>query len=771
MTESTPQPRGVLPVVRFSLECAGIEWHVRRIDVQEALGRPYRARVDLVTTEIDVIADELVGADIELCIERGESTRAFKGCVLEVEHHGIASGRTFLTLFFGPGMVLLHRSRRSRIFQDRSVPEILEAVIGPVLAARGRELDASALGLRTFEPREFCVQYRETDLGFVHRLLEEEGLSYAFDQERQKHEVVVLIDAASAVADYEGADGSIIVPIVHDRNDEAGTESIEGLSWRRVPQSPTVVQRDWDWTTDPATVHEDEASAAQEENILPLEPLPGAVHVEHGDHRLLDLDLVTRARRKREALAAREQIARGTSSATGFAPGVVFELDEDAHHGRHRLASVLHHGDAPEVDLHAGGGERAPAYRNEFHCVPEGRPYRQPRETPRPVIVGPQTAVVTGPPGEEIHTDEHGRIKVRMHWDRGNTPPEDASCWIRVAQAWGGPGWGAMFLPRVGMEVVVLFVDGDPDRPLCMGSVYNGQNRPPYPLPDERTKSTIKTRSSPGGEGFNELRFEDAAGNEQVFVHAQRDLDEVARRNHSRSVGNDETISVGGNRTVAVEGNHSITVSGTDGDGAPLPAPHYSVDVKDDARLHASKTIRVEAETSITLQCQQTMIELTPTSITLRAGNGASVVLDIAALLQSKPGGVVSLDAEGGVTCESAAAAQLRLDSVARVQSKAGSNLMLDGGAELAAGGDPATPGASMTLTEDVDLRGNAVMVASEAASLEMTSNAALSAMDLELSGTNASCTAAQGLTLGAATVEVRGTALATMTAPLVKVN
>lgn len=771
MTESDPSRPGVLPVARFTLECVGIEWHVRRLQVQESLGRPYRARVDLVTTDVDVIADELVGANVELCIERGEATRVFKGCVLEVEHHGIASGRAFLSLLFGPAMMLLDRNRRSRIFQDRSIPEIIEAVIGPVLAARGRELDASALRLRSFEPREFCVQYRETDLAFVHRLLEEEGLSYAFEHDHEGHEVVVLLDATSAVADYEGADGLITVPIVHGRIDEADTECIEGLSWRRLPRSPAVIQRDWDWTTDPAAVHEDRASDDDDEVIVPLEPLPGAVHVEHGDHRLLDLDLVARARRKREALSAREQIVRGTSNATGFAPGIVFELDEEVHHGRQRLVSVLHHGDAPEADLHADGGDAAPAYRNEFYCVPEGRPYRQPRDTPRPVVVGPQTAVVTGPPGEEIHTDEHGRIKVRMHWDRGDAPAEDASCWIRVAQAWGGPGWGTMFLPRVGMEVVILFVDGDPDRPLCMGSVYNGQNRPPYALPDERTKSTIKTRSSPGGEGFNELRFEDAAGSEQVFIHAQRDLDEVARRNYTRNVGKDETISVRGNRTVAIEGNHSVAVSGTDGDGLPLPSPHYSVDVEDDARLHASKTIRVEAETSITLQCQQTMIELTPTSITLRAGNGASVVLDIAALLQSKPGGALSLDAEGGVTCESAAAAKLRLDSVARVQSKAGSHLVLDGGAELVASGDPASPGASMTLTEDMNLRGNAVTVASEAATLEMTSNAVLSAMDLELSGTNTSCTAAQGLTMGAATVELTGTALATITAPLVKVN
>lgn len=767
-----PEPsHGRLAVVRYSFECAENEWHVRRLAISEVLGRPYRGDIEVVTEDVDVVAEELVGAEVVVGIDRDPGQRVLKGVVLDVEHHGIASGRAFLRVTFGPVLQLLERSVRSRIFQGKSVPEILEAVLMPLLSQRDRSMDAAALGSLDLAPRDYCVQYRETDLDFVHRLLEEEGLTYRFDQHLEDHETVVFLDGAAAFTEFRGIDGEAVVPVIHDREEEADVESIQRMSRRVRPTSPSVIQRDWDWRSSPATVHEEAAGPPEPREDRALEPLPAAELHEHGDHRLLDLDFQARARRKREALAVDDGILLGTSNVTGFSPGLELELDADEAHGRHRLVQVLHRGDAPEVDPFAQGQERQAAYRNEFRCIPAGRVFRPRRLTPRPVISGPQTAVVTGPPGEEIHTDEHGRIKVRMHWDRGDTPPEDASCWIRVAQSWGGPGWGSVFLPRVGMEVLVFFVDGDPDRPLCMGSVYNGENRLPYALPEERTKTTIKTRSSPGGDGFNELRFEDAAGSEQVFVHAQRDLDEVVRHDHSRSVGHHEVVSVGGDRAVSVEGSYSVQVRGQGEGGQKGAAPHYSVDVEDDARLHASKTVRVEAETSITLQCRDTIIELTPESITLRAGSGASMVLDVEALLRSKPGGTLALDAEGDVLGESAGGASVRLDESATARSKAGSRLLLADGAELAAAGTEAAPGATLKLDTDAEVQANAVCLASEAATLEMSTGATLNAIDIELSATTTTCTAAQALTLGGATVEISGVALATMTAALVKVN
>jgi type VI secretion system secreted protein VgrG len=239
----------------------------------------------------------------------------------------------------------------------------------------------------------------------------------------------------------------------------------------------------------------------------------------------------------------------------------------------------------------SGGHEE---YRNEFVCIPANVPFRPARRTPRAIVQGAQTAIVVGPAGEEIFTDEHGRIKVQFHWDREGNRDDRSSCWIRVSQAWAGPGWGALYLPRIGQEVVVGFLEGDPDQPIVTGAVYNGANPPPISLPGEKTKSTLKSASSPGSNGSNEIRFEDAAGGEEVYLHAQKDLDIVVENDkaqkvghdeklevkHDRSrqvgndqslkVGHDETISVSGsqwlevgaNRTTRVGGTHSETVGG-----------------------------------------------------------------------------------------------------------------------------------------------------------------------------------------------------------------
>ncbi len=759
-----------IAIADFTLDCADEDWHVRRIHIDETTGRPFRAVVDLISTNTSLEIDELIGTDARLSIDRDGTSHSFAGVVFSIEDRGRGSHRLFVRMTIRPALAALERDRRSRIFQHKTVVEILQALVEPVFSARDRTLDLGRLGVRSFEPRDYCVQYRETDLAMFHRLMEEEGLTYVFDTRDSKHETVVVLDGPELFADFSGRDGTSVVPVIEDRAEQADIESVQSFSWRRAPPAASVAQRDWDWASDPATVHEETAAPDEGDGLEPRTSLPSAHHHEHGDHRMLDWRLAARASRKREAVAAQEGIGHAQSNATGMAPGIAFELEGHEHDNRYRVLRVVHRGDAPEADAVAGASQAA-RYSNEFECIPASRPFRPARVTPRPVVVGPQTAVVTGPPGEEIHTDAHGRIKIRLHWDRETNAPEEASCWVRVAQAWGGPGWGSMFLPRVGMEVVVFFVDGDPDRPMCMGSVYNAQNRPPYPLPDQRSRTTIKTRSTPGGDGFNELRFEDAAGAEQIFVHAQRDLDEVVHHDHTRSVGAEETVSVGGSRTVTVAGNHSVTVQGKGGDGAALPAPHYRLDVDGDAALRASNTIHASADDCITLQCKQTTLVLTPDAITLQSGGGAKVVLDVRALVESKPGAFLHLDAQGGATAQSTAPSSLRLDATARVQSKGGAHVMLAGDAKLAAGGEAGTPGASLTLDQDARLTGNALMLTSEAAALQMTTDAKLQGIGVEVCGTTTTCTAATALSLGGAKVELSGAALVTVVAPLVKIN
>src|SRR5690606_20946379 len=219
-------------------------------------------------------------------------------------------------------------------------------------------------------------------------------------------------------------------------------------------------------------------------------------------------------------------------------PAHMFELvGTDEHDDRYLILGI----DA-RLSTDENGGE----LQTSMDVIRAKTPYRPPAPR-RPVVPGPETATVVGPPGEEIHTDRHGRVKVQFHWDRQGQRNEHSSAWIRVTQGWAGTGWGFMFIPRIGMEVVVSFLGGDPDRPIVTGCVYNGANTPPYPLPDEKTKSTIKTKSSVGDDGSNELRFEDKAGSEEVYIHAQRDFNEVVKHNHSTSVKANQSNSVGGN--------------------------------------------------------------------------------------------------------------------------------------------------------------------------------------------------------------------------------
>jgi type VI secretion system secreted protein VgrG len=264
--------------------------------------------------------------------------------------------------------------------------------------------------------------------------------------------------------------------------------------------------------------------------------------------------------RLEELQVARLQL-EGESDARRICPGYLITLEEhprDELNQQYLVTEVVHEGAQPLPD--ALGGADTFTYRNRFVAVPADVPFRPERRTPRPKIYGVQTAVVTGPSGEEIHVDEFGRVKIQFHWDRQGGMDENSSCWVRVSHGWAGASWGMVYLPRIGQEVIVQFLEGDPDRPLITGRVYNGDNPHPYSLPDEKTRSTIKSDSSPGGGGSNELRFEDAAGSEEVYLHAQKDWTIATENDKNQTTGNNETASVGVDRTREVGNNEAITI-------------------------------------------------------------------------------------------------------------------------------------------------------------------------------------------------------------------
>ncbi len=755
--------RSVLPVVHYHLQCGDLSWKVRRIELYEQAGTPYRGTLEVLCEDDCVEPDELLGADACLTIARGEVERTFKGVVNRVEHKGVEREQARFVIHLGPAVGLLAVGRSSRIFQGKTVPELLDLLTRRVLDARNREIDLSNL-TRSFDPRDYCVQYCESDLDFLHRVLDEEGLSYYFDHERGTHETLVVLDGSDGAPDIIAWGGGCRVPVSMDRQEEAESESVESISRSYVSTGPHVVQRNWDWAANPPHVYEDAAPTGEDS---------AHERVEHGGRRLWSLDTKSIAAREQEALRASEAVLEGAGNVTGFAAGMVYELTDSDLDGRYLLTQVEHRGDAPEVELgDVGPSTHAPSYENRFSCIPAGVPFRSVPRTTKPMVRGPQTAVVVGPEGEEIHTDEHGQIKVRFHWDRSSTPDQDASCWVRVAQSWAGPGWGSVFIPRVGMEVVISFIDGDPDRPLCTGCVFNGQNGAPYALPEERTKTALRTRSSPGGDGFNELCFEDAAGAERVLLHAQRDYSEGVGHDRSSSVGNNETVNVGGSRTVVVEGNQRKRVSGKSVDGAALPGPHLGIEIDGEYLVEAATTACVDAKRVITLRCGETVLELTPTQITLHAGDGARLVLGTAALLESEPGASVHLDKDGRLVAQSIAPASLILDEAARLRSHAGSTVALTGNAEVyAAAPTQGAAGASLRLDADGKLSGNEIKLSSAGALLNLTTGAALWGSEIELAGDGVTCNAVEGLKMGAANVEIAGRTLTTITAPLVKIN
>jgi type VI secretion system secreted protein VgrG len=555
-----------LAPVRYVFSCQGDRrWQVRRFELHEALSEPYRLAVELTSEEPGPF-EELLGAGCTLQIERAGGGRRVHGIVVRVESLGAVAGRSRGRVEVRPALQLSAQRRGTRFWQGKSAPQIVAEVLKGPLAELGRslllDLDESA-----YRPREYCVQYRETDLEFAARLMREEGIVYMFEHDGDAERLVLLGSTVHA-RDLELTK----IPFVARGTGAAHEASIDELAWARELGPTTVTQRDWDWR-DPSLVPHQWTRRGMDDRGRER------VRFDHDDRRLHADDGELRARHKLEGDGVETQLGRGGSDVAEMTPGRCFEVHrhpELERDGRYLLLAVVHTGEAPEAALHDAA--TGPRYHNEFRCVRPEVPYRAPQPPARPRVYGPHTAIVVGPEGEEIHTDEHGRIKVRFHWDRTSPLDDSASCWIRVAQTSAGPGWGALFLPRVGMEVLVEFIDGDPDRPVVTGCVYNALARPPYELPEQRTRSGIKSESSPGGGGYNEIRFEDAKGGEQLYVRAQRDLTtrvlhdakrtvdrdalEFVGRDRTRTVGNDEIVAVTANQDVSVGADQTLAVVG-----------------------------------------------------------------------------------------------------------------------------------------------------------------------------------------------------------------
>jgi len=536
---------------------------VTRFAGTEGLGRLYEYELELLSLDHEVDFNKLMAQPVTLTIAGDEErpdklVHGFISRFTQTEPRG--RHMEYLATIV-PFVWFLTRHADCRIFQEKTVPQIVRQVL-------------SDLGFDDVEDRlrgeyptwEYCVQYRETDFNFISRLMEQEGIYYYFEhtgdaESGQTKHTMVLCDSAS---NHEPGKGCAVLPFGLVLSGAQHVDAVSDWAVMHHVHSDQASLIDYNFKKPKTQLRSNQFEAPD------YPPPPGEVFDYPGGYiEGSDGDRIAAIRAQQ--LSLRRTVFRGITDARGLFAGVQFELDGHPRPDQNRnylVISSSHSGwcdvgestGAGGAGAGAGGGE---LYTCSFECIDAATVFRSLRTTVKPLIQGPQTAVVVGPKGEEIHADEFGRVRVIFHWDRVGDPDKgDCSCWMRVAQVWAGKKWGGMFIPRVGHEVIVEFLEGDPDRPIITGRVYNGENGVPYGLPGSKTQSGIKSRSSKGGgtANFNEIRFEDLKGSEDLYIHAEKNETIVVESDKSESVGHDETIKIGNDRTETVGHDETITV-------------------------------------------------------------------------------------------------------------------------------------------------------------------------------------------------------------------
>lgn len=584
----------------------------------EALGRLSEFRLRLLSTDGTIRIADVLGKPLGIALATGDdSVRHFNGIVTRFGSTGWRGDFACYEATLHPWLWLLTRSSNCRIFQDLSVPDIVKQVCSVYGGAAA--LSVSALS-GDHAPLPYCVQYRETDFDFVCRLLEGAGIYFYFTHDADKH-TMVLADSYTAHQPIAGY-GALKFAQATRRGAQV-EETVSGWSAGGQIQSSKYVLNDFDF---------EKAATSGAGGLLATSTIAAGFSqaayemFDYPGQYTLAADGNARARAQIERLHGQCEQVGADTNARGLYPGGLFTLAEHPRDDQNRDYLVT----AASYDISANDyASGATAFAFACHVSATGKqyPFRPLPLTRRPVVQGPQTAIVVGKAGEEIWTDKYGRIKVQFHWDRLGKNDENSSCWVRVAQGWAGKGWGAMTVPRIGMEVVVSFLEGDPDRPLVTGCVYNADAMPPYALPGNQATSTVKSQSTKGGEGFNELRFNDKKGAEEVFVHAERDCLRLVKNNDALKVGF-ETASPGDQ---AIDIKHD-----------------QKVDIGNAQSIKAGTTIVIEAGTSIELKVGGSSIKIEAAKITIKAPEielaaDANAKVKAGAMMEIKSGAIMTI--------------------------------------------------------------------------------------------------------------------------------
>lgn len=646
---------------------------------REEISRPFEFYLSVASPLLDLQPEQLIGKPLGVRIDRGDQpprfihgfiTHMWAGDNIRGEDAGSGLFRLY-RVRLAPWTWFMMRAARSFVYlpekELKSMAEVLEEVKTRVSEYMHVEplWDTDNAAILEDHKVEHCVQYRETDFSFLSRTLERLGIYYRFEFTGSQH-TMILSDQSSYPSCVESR--------VEYRTLSAGTTEADSIhSWEHVYE---FVSGEWQQKDfDPMKPSEDLTATAFKHADVSLTNNTGYQLYDFPNDYAAHHNRVEDAERRMQEEELRFNMVTGSSTCKTFTAGQAFRLTEHANVDTERaksylLIQVLHSAKQPGPFASTGS---SPSYSNEFTCIPRDTQYRPQRSTAQPFLPSVQTAFVVGPEDEEIHVDKFGRVKVKFHWDRDDTPGEHHSCWLRVSQVHAGKGWGAIDIPRVGEEVIVSFIDGSPDRPIITGRVYNAEAMPPFTLPDEKTRSGIKTKTYKGT-GYNELTMDDKTGKEQIRIHAQRDMESTVRRNRSASIGSSDSSYVGGNQSLTVkkkqttiveedrdmwvkgtqrhqtDGDHHITVKGkrieaVDG-GITLDTKSFNLLTSDlvgfdgnEISMAANKIV-LDATSELTLKVGGNFIKIDASGVTIvglpvkinsggAAGTGTLVVVDI----------------------------------------------------------------------------------------------------------------------------------------------
>jgi type VI secretion system secreted protein VgrG len=608
----------------LGIDLGGEQVVLERIEAVEALSAPFLITLDIISPlgEIELLPH--LGKPAWVSVSQDdELQRYFHGLVTDGEFTKESGEGFHYRLSLRPWTYFLSHNRDFAIYQDQDVLQIIKSVLEE---AGISDVDYTRLS-KSWEKRTYCVQYDESDFAFISRLMEEEGVYYYFTHSDERH-VLVLCDGPSSHSEGQPSE-------VHFNPSTAVLSYADSAERSDRPQEYFIQS----WIERVSTGGQAKVTVRDFDFEKPDRPLEAAAEANE-DHPRDDVEVYTypfgyvkESQGKElgtvllDALRADRRVYRGQSQASGLSCGCnvnIVDHPNDRLNGEFLIQQTFH--TIAEERYRTGERSAEEPYNVMIEAVPAKVVWQAPRTTPRPIVHGLETAIITGPEGEEIFTDEYGRVKVRFHWDRSGSPGEKSTCWMRVSQT---GGLGNIILPRVGHEVLVDFLGGDPDRPLVMGRVFNRNHMPIYALPDNKTIALWRTKTygqsgnySPGQDldtgkpRANELRFEDKGGKEEVFIHAERDLKTRVRYKESHNVGCDQEIMIGHDRTEEVENNEQVRVKNNRDHTVDN---NDSLTVGNNLKILVENKMEVEAITSITLKVGASTIKMDPSSIEIKS--------------------------------------------------------------------------------------------------------------------------------------------------------